>query len=315
MKKLSIIALTLVLALSWACTKEIVDSNRPEVPVNPFDTVDYSVSPLPKMPIDTYGFDGVYRLVLETKCAQPACHDGSFEPDYRSLGSAYNTLVYHPNLKNDAGKTFKYRVVPGEPAKSWLHYRITTNDATLGRMPLYDTLSNFQIDLVKNWITNGAKDVYGNTPTLSSAQPNVYGFVVIDGTGKRIDSTRGATGVEPFTVPKNQELTFWVGVYDDKTNALLLTNKGLKFSIYPSDFSTAQLIPFQLQNPPKTYPGLDNKRYPFYFYVKVNTGLLPANQIIYTRIYAQDEDHNSPVEIPNNGSPRQLTSYFSFIVK
>ncbi|MBK7268515.1 MAG: hypothetical protein IPI07_03030, partial [Flavobacteriales bacterium] len=30
------------------------------------------------------------------------CHDGTFEPEFRTIASAYNSLVYHPVIANDA---------------------------------------------------------------------------------------------------------------------------------------------------------------------------------------------------------------------
>src|ERR1035437_6295213 len=97
----------------------------------------------------TYSLYMVHSKVLSVSCALPACHDGSFEPDFRTIESAFNTLVYHPVIKNNSPQSFKYRVVPHQPANSVLYERITnccfvnSND----RMPFTvgDTLSGSEI--------------------------------------------------------------------------------------------------------------------------------------------------------------------------
>ena len=55
-----------------------------------------------------------HKNILEPKCANPACHDGTFEPDFRTIEGSYNTLVYHPVTKNDEDLTYEHRVVPGD---------------------------------------------------------------------------------------------------------------------------------------------------------------------------------------------------------
>ena len=31
------------------------------------------------------GFADIHKNILEPKCANPACHDGTFEPDFRTI--------------------------------------------------------------------------------------------------------------------------------------------------------------------------------------------------------------------------------------
>src|SRR5690606_21384986 len=82
-------------------------------------------------------FAGLHKKIFSTKCAMPLCHDGTFEPDFRTIESAYNTLVYHPVVKNNVNNDFTYRVVPHDPDNSWLMERLITDDPGLGRMPIY----------------------------------------------------------------------------------------------------------------------------------------------------------------------------------
>ncbi|MFN8287490.1 MAG: hypothetical protein U0V74_12080 [Chitinophagales bacterium] len=110
----------------------------------------------------------LHRDILQTKCAVPACHDGSFEPDFRTLSSAWNTTVWQPIKKNNHAKAFTYRVVPFHPEMSVLFERIT-NCCFVNkddRMPFTVgiTLTPEEIAQVRDWITTGAKDVNGNLP-------------------------------------------------------------------------------------------------------------------------------------------------------
>ena len=64
------------------------------VPQNPFDTIT-PPSPPVTTPIDSSTFLGLHEYIFSTTCAVPGCHDGHFEPDFRSVQSSYNTMVYH----------------------------------------------------------------------------------------------------------------------------------------------------------------------------------------------------------------------------
>ncbi len=139
-----IVTVLAVTAVLFSC-KDSITNLEGTVPLNPYDTLQYPENKVPEIAVDSNSFLGIHKYILSKKCAVPACHDGSFEPDYRTVQSAYNTLVYAGVVKNDSAKSFEYRVVPGDTAHSWLHERITTTDAVLGRMPLYDTLFPYQV--------------------------------------------------------------------------------------------------------------------------------------------------------------------------
>lgn len=110
-------------------------------------------------------FSQIHSTIFAKSCALSGCHDGSFEPDYRTVQSSYNTLVYHPVIKNDSIGSFTYRVVPYDTAHSVLFERITNccfvNDGD--RMPFADPdgLEPEKIDLIRRWIMSGAPDPYG----------------------------------------------------------------------------------------------------------------------------------------------------------
>ena len=127
---------------------------------------------------DPTNFAYLHEKIFAPVCANSGCHDGTFEPDFRTISSAYNTLVYAPVITNDAAGTFTYRVEPGNSAKSLLHERLTNFiPNTSGLMPLavdpdsdWNQKDQTYITYIKNWIDAGAKDLFGNVPSLKKKE-------------------------------------------------------------------------------------------------------------------------------------------------
>ena len=315
--------LTLGLVLSivlYSCKKEI-NNIEAETPMNPFDTIRYPGDSM-GVPLDSTDFVGIHHYILSTTCAVPACHDGSFEPDFRTLQSAYNTLVYARVLKNNSNGDFTYRVNPGDAAGSWLHERITTDDAVLGRMPLYDTLSSREIELIRNWIDNGAKDIFGNSPVQTAPQPTFFGVLafVDDTTGARLETIRD-TEVSSMHFPKNTTVDIWFGLFDQDLDGNFLpantfTYNKIKIANHLYDFTGAQeesmiveLLPYA-----GVVPFNPTVKAPYFHHYKINTSDYTAGEANYIRIYVKDADHSEPTEIPSSGTQVYLLTYFSFVV-
>ena len=137
-----------------------------------FEAESQKTSSAGKLSVET-----LQKEIFTPRCAIPACHDGSFEPDFRTAESSYNTLVYHPVTKNNSTSGFKYRVIPGKPESSILYERITNccfvnqND----RMPFTvgDTLETDKISMIKKWILDGA---IGQLGTVYSHPPDQIYF-------------------------------------------------------------------------------------------------------------------------------------------
>ncbi|MCB0617591.1 MAG: hypothetical protein KDC43_21545, partial [Saprospiraceae bacterium] len=99
-------------------------------------------------------------------CANSGCHDGTFEPDFRTVQSTFHTLVNHPIVKNDPQGTFSVRVKPGDVGASLLIARLTYDiDGNSGTMPLIvepdsDWLEKKEqyIQDIKDWIAAGAEE-------------------------------------------------------------------------------------------------------------------------------------------------------------
>jgi hypothetical protein len=90
----------------------LVNCTEDDLLLNPYDGIDYSDTTLVIDTLSSTSFVKLHRDFLGPSCNVMGCHDGSFEPDFRTVQSSYNTLVYHPILKNNLDETFTYRVVP-----------------------------------------------------------------------------------------------------------------------------------------------------------------------------------------------------------
>ena len=306
-----------------ACKKETVRV-EPDEPDNPYDAIDYGSETNPVL-IDSSSFLGLHTYIFSTTCAVPGCHDGAFEPDFRTVQSTYNTLVYHPVLKNDASNTFTYRVVPGDTALSWLHERVTTDDPVLGRMPLYDELTQGEIEAIETWILDGAKDVFGNSPAFPDMQPATFGVIAYEDntSGLRLDTNR-ADIVSPIKFPQNSTVQVWFGLYDTDVAGDFLpgygfTDNTLKISPDPFDFSVANSLPLTLENPLTPFMGPipfgGTTLAPYYHSYMINTANYPVGQTQYMRVYVKDADHSFSTELPEDGSQLYLLTFFSFIVE
>ena len=188
-----------------------------EQPPNPFDIGTGE-------PIDTAnltGFAALHEKFLEPRCANPACHDGTFEPDFRTVEGSYNTLVYHPVVKNDANGTFEYRVVPGDVNQSWLINRLMTANDTFGRMPLYaEPLTWDEVKEFSDRIMAGAPDARGNLPIEPNEVPRFEWYVAFSGdmdwNNTRIDNNRDAWEF-PFPAAVDDTVRLVFRMNDDMT--------------------------------------------------------------------------------------------------
>lgn len=318
MKK-NIIYISLTIVSFLACKKDV------EVPPNPFD--DPAIQP-PAPPINSYNpsptsFEYLFHNVFYPTCANSNCHDGAFEPDFRTLSGAYNTLVYAPVTMTVAG--YDYRVMPGNSAQSVLVKRLTqfpgnasVNGVTIGqgRMPFVDTLWRYTgnnetyIQNIISWIDGGAKDIFGNSPTLGNKNPNTFGLQVCPTgnatpynrpSGKYIVLSRNTLTATPIDV--------WAYVVDDATAPENMVSTEIKFSKKRYDFtspsSSVTTVPLSYVSSGNTYKEITNTTNVQYNFKLSNFSIPPAfndTGYIFMRTYIKDAHHTEPAETPNNGT-------------
>ena len=133
------IAIGLLLAVGFAC--------------------EHAEAPTSEFPKDSEpSFDSIQVAVFSQSCAVSGCHQGSSPPGDLNLeeGSAYDNLV-----SVQSSEVPRYlRVEPNNADSSYLIMKLEGSDQIIGQqMPAGgEPLSQEQIDYIREWINNGAKD-------------------------------------------------------------------------------------------------------------------------------------------------------------
>lgn len=274
---------------------------------NPYDDVNYGNGNGNGQNLDPTSFAGIHEQILLPKCANPGCHDGTFEPDYRTVQSSYSTLVYQTVSKRtvDSVNYFDFRVIPFDAPNSFLMERLTT--PTYDYMPSNAVrLSQQEITNIETWIGNGAKDIHGNSPSipaLPNEQPVVNFFVPFYG-ALQIDTSRiDGLFQNPFTVTDTITMDLYFALSDDSTQIHNLINNQVKISDDINDFSNAMVY-----TPVSLYYG------GILWTASVNTSAFTVGKQYYIRYYTNDGDHVDDLEYPNDDTPTFIKSNFSFLV-
>jgi hypothetical protein len=266
---------------------------------------------------DPQSFEGLHAYIFKPTCANSGCHDGTFEPDFRTISSTYNTLVYQPIVKNDPSNSYQYRVKPGSIAQSVLYNRLTQDiDGQSGIMPLvtepssdWNAKKEIHIANIKQWIENGAKDIFGNSPSIANKVPQMQGVIgKTDTWVDRNDSGQGALRVKETAT--NLEVYF--SFQDDKTPSNQLTNAKIKFSKNPNDFLNSIPQDLKVLTNPLIYDGYYGGQVEYYHYVTINPkDYAKLGETIYFRVYVTDGS-GVETEIPTNEGVYYIKNYFAF---
>ncbi|MDX2249513.1 MAG: hypothetical protein SF052_22205 [Bacteroidia bacterium] len=289
-------------------------------PPNPYDLVDYGEPPAPLPQPDSGTLVGLHTYIFSKSCAVPGCHDGNFEPDFRTVQSTYSTLVFQPVVKNNTAQTYTWRVLPFDVNESWLSNRITTNDQILGRMPLYDNpLTPGQVKAVEKWINAGAPDMFGKVSSLPNTQPQFVGmaaFADFGGIEYRIDTIRGNNVFNPFASLKNLNITIWMAVSDDSTALSAFKNSRMLFSEEFDDFGGATQISATYSPTPKVITNWydTGNTVELNWKITFNTNLFPTGKVIFFRYYTNDGGHAEDFEFPRSTHPNEFKTFMSFYI-
>jgi hypothetical protein len=284
----------LLLIIQTACKK--LDDN----PENPFANQETENTDTSSVDIESIAW--LHQNVFAVRCANPACHDGTFEPDFRTMQSTYSSLVYHDVTKNDPQNSYDYRVVPGDAEASWLYNRVTTDDQVLGRMPLYaEPLSSSELKAIRGWINKGAPDAQGDLPQYPNLPPQVNGYQVFDSSNTRVDTFRVNGWSSPMTLQSNTVYTVVFYIRDDTTATADLQNQKIEFSLDRDNFS-----PFASITPVKLYENVTA--------ATLNTAMFNAGQQIFFRYYVEDEQGAS-TQFPSDVSEFWWKENYSLIIQ
>lgn len=267
--------------------------------------------------IDPKSFVGLHQRVFKPTCANSGCHDGSFEPDFRTIESAYNTLVLHPIIKNNPAETYQYRVKPGSLSESVLWLRLNEDiDGISGIMPLdafYDPESAWNAEKaehlsnISDWILNGAKDMFGNEPSANNQQPGIYGiYAEADGVPCNITGR--------INVPINaQQVTVFFAVKDLESPLSALEYNKVKMSGKINFVDTAATeYNLQLLGSPQTHIDFQGNPTEFQHKFSFPAASFASDSTYYMRVFLKDPLRSDTTHIPQNGSQLYIKKYFSW---
>lgn len=313
MKKTLIAGIFIVAAFAvmlTACKKE------EPVPENPYSKVDYGDTNPVNDTLQLNSITAIHRDILFPKCAVPGCHDGNFEPDFRTVQSSFSTLVYAPIIKNNAAGSFLYRVIPGDTAGSVLHERITNCcfvnvDDRMPQDNIGTGLPASEINRISTWILQGAKDAAGNEAIRPDLEPSLSLYVAVNSTFNvelsALAFREDSLIYNPFRVPSGTDNFYFAAlVSDDITPLAQLQYNKLYLSTSMDDFSSAIQLQATFVNVPNQQPV---------WLVNIPASTLTTGVQYYMRYYVNDGNHPQNTEFPRTDSNDFFKSYWSFILQ
>ena len=284
-------------------------------PVNPFDgqVVNQDTVKLEIINPEPSSFAGIYQNILRPTCANVGCHDGTFEPDYRTMESSYNTLVYQIPIKNDGN--YNFRVEPYSPQTSVLMARL--NNLLTPAMPIqvepdsdWPAKKAQYISNIQTWISNGAPDISGNIRQFNSPVPELIGA---GATENDIWMSRSDfTG--PIRMPEiASNVRLYFAFHHDNMMPADFQYNRIAFSGDANGFDTVVDFPLQILGAPRIERGFYGDLVPYSHYIDINPALDfdPKEAQWFFRVYVQD-DQNPIMEIPNDNGIYYIKDYMSF---
>ncbi len=297
----------------------VLDACKKEAPT-PFRNDDDTeqTNPDSVAPPDPKSFAGLQYYIFKPTCANSGCHDGTFEPDFRTIQSSYNTLVYRPIIKNNPQNSFTFRVVPYQPDASVLINRLTVDiDGLSGIMPLitdpnaeWSLKKEEHIQNIRDWILNGAKDVFGQVPQPGNREPQLLGIMVTP-VGSTTPYPRSGTNAVDVIAGVGS-VDVWIAVGDDSTAASALGSPSVKFSGNPYDYSSASGINLQTVPGGVSNVGFSGDMVQFTHKATYSIPTLFGDTTIFFRSYFQDPKQPGITEMPESGSLQHVLDYCSF---
>ena len=306
--------LIITLILFFSCKKEetVNPYDDPNLDPPTEDSVNYFTDPT--------AFSALHNNIFSPTCANSGCHDGTFEPDFRTVESAYNTLIYHPIIKNDSSNTYEYRVLPGNADMSILYQRLIIDiDGISGIMPLtaeydpeyywYDHKEEY-IQNIKDWINGGAKDIFGDLPVQANLIPEMKGMLAYI-TGQSTILPRDGFRGSIFVPSTANSLDVWFSVTDDQLVANQLTYNKIKYSTSLFNFELKPEYSLEVKSTALMENGYYGSQIVEYYHKYVlDVSNYNQGDIVFIKIYVQD-NVNNVTEIPTNGSEYQIVKYFT----
>ncbi|MFK7755929.1 MAG: hypothetical protein AB8B53_03235 [Flavobacteriales bacterium] len=305
--------ISVLVVFMYSCKKDSTE--------NPFDalvTVENTNPDLGSIPSTNFAY--LHDKVFGATCANSGCHDGTFEPEFRSITSSYNSLVNQPVISNDEANSYTKRVTPGSTGESLLNARLTEFlPNTSGIMPLevdedsdWNQNSDNYISLIQQWINSGAPDMFGNLPGqgTSNFPPTVNGLVVFPAgnTTEPFERDPDEVALTPILVDA-APVDIWMLVEDDELDAQMLPVAEFKIAESISELDNTTSQPFTTS---ETLSALNFSDSPATFTHKITVDLsaYPSGTVLYLRAILNDGIQPENALIPSLNSSTVITSIF-----
>jgi|1048.fasta_scaffold01277_3 hypothetical protein len=278
---------------------------------NPFDNKDSIDIQKDTNQYDPASILSIHRDIFKPTCANSGCHDGNFEPDFRTVESSYYGLINRSVIKRDLNNRFEFRVFPGNSDASMLIHRMIEDlNGNSGIMPLsLESNSNYPnkkteyIDRIKLWINNGAQDIYGNKPIEEDCPPIVEGVLV-----KQFGINLNRVGIyEPVVAKAGSNLEMFFSIWDKETPVGELKDLTFNFSTHPDSFDISNERSLVKINS-FADKGLFNKSIDYQWRADIDFNSIPQD-VIWVRISVRDSQKLN--QIPNQWSMFPLKKYFA----
>jgi hypothetical protein len=298
-----------------------ITSCKKEEYVNPYTVAGYNNGNgnVTTPNLDPNSISGIHARILKPTCANSGCHDGTFEPDFRTVESSYNTLVYHPIIKNNPQGVYTYRVIPGNIQLSQFYKRMIEDiDGQSGIMPLslepdsdWEEKKQEYIANIYNWIQQGAKDIFGNSPQQVGAPIQLAGMVA---------TLSGSTAPLPRSADNNAILipsgvtnvNLWFSLLQGNTSVQNLSLSEILISSQLNGFQNIQARPLNSVNG-QNWIGFTGSSQIFAYNVSIDISNLTPG-IYYTRVQVVGQGNDQIIQMPNDGSLSHVKQYYAFQV-
>jgi hypothetical protein len=294
-----------LVALLSSCSKDNDLGN------NPFQKSEIKDTTTHNMDLSPYSLVSIHQELFYPTCANSGCHDGNFEPDFRTIESSYYGLVQVKSTKLDTSKRFPFRVLPFKSNESMLLHRLTHDlNGNSGIMPLgleadsdYPSRKQEFIHRVRSWIDSGAQDMYGNIVQSTNFPPILHGIKVFQN-GKEVPRN----GIyETVVLNKNlgTEIVVLFSVGDkekgwDFTNEMALALGQKPDSVFiENSFAIEKTAPVSMI-------GLFGNNVQYLWRAQFSISGYSSNEVIWMRLFFNDE---TPYTLPSNQSMFSLKHY------
>ncbi len=267
--------------------------------------------------IDPNTIQGLHKNIFKPTCANSGCHDGNFEPDFRSIESSYNSLINRVATNTDPNNpSFTKRVIPSNAALSMLLHRINVFiPGSQGKMPLslepnsdWNDKKTEYIQNINNWINAGAKDQFGNSPANYDFAPQMGGMIAFaDGSNTPLPHAANS----PINIPSGTgSVKIMIAYIDDKTPLNNFGATTLNHTLDPYNYSATELA-MTKESTAYTAKGFSGTDVDYWHSITLPVSQLGVvNNVVWIRTITTD-NVNPAVKIPDVTASFNAKKYFA----